>query len=283
MHTEISKTYRWGFTLIEQDLRRTIQVVADSLGKVSDAISPTFSAKVRLKDGSVVDITQVEDIFALENSGEKLIHAVSLHWQRCPKDNEPTHEVDVEFLNATTNEKNWNSISYRVFGPTRDWAFVTASEIDERIKRTKQLAWQGIFASKWIFTIIMMMATFAALLLTTYLTPQEQYHVALERLYKAGEIKDPIDALIRLERLKSEQNPYTTMYPIFGTYGVIVGLALLFGWLLPKISPGYNFCWGDYTQKYEKTKRLRTTFWTLVVLATIVSVAANFLSKKLGI
>lgn len=283
MHTEISKTYRWGFTLIEQDLRRTIQVVADSLGKVSDAISPAFSAKVRLKDGSVVDITQVEDIFALENSGEKSIHAVSLHWQLCSKDNEPTHQVDVEFQNGGANEKNWNSITYRVSGPTRGWAFVTASEIDERIKRTKQLAWEGIFASKWIFSVTMMLATFTAFLLIAYLTPQEQYHVALERLYKAGELKDPIDALIRLEQLKSERNPYTAVYPILGTYGVIGGLGLLFGWLLPKISPGYNFCWGDYTQKYEKTKRLRTAFWTLVVLATIVSVAANFLSKKLGI
>lgn len=281
MHTEIKKSYRWGFALTEQDLRRTAQVALDSLNKISGNESADFSMRIKLKDGSVVNASAFEDLFALENSGAKLIHEVGLSWKLGEGD--ASHKVDIDFKNGAENEESWTSISYCVYGATRDWAFVTASEIDERVKRTKLISWQHLFASKWMTAVGMIVATFATLILMTYFTPQEQYHVTLEKLYQSGELKDPIVALIKLEQLKSERNPSSAMYPMLATYAVLGLLFALLFWVMPKISPSYNFCWGDYLQVYERSRRLRSAFWTLVVVATLVSIAANYFSKKLGI
>ena len=283
MKTEIIKSYSWGFALTEQDLRRIVQVVLDSFGKIHNASPPKFTINLKLKDGSVVNAVELEDVFLLENSGEKTINAVGLHWELGLDGENPTQKVDIDFQNGTENKKNWDSVSYLVLGSTRDWAFVTASEIDERLKRTKQIAWESIFAKKWIFSALMLLFTFIVLLTSAYFTPQDQYHITLDKMYGAGQLKDPIDALIVLERLKAEKSHMTAIYPILVTYIVLGGLIAIFTWVLPKVSPSYNFCWGDYTIKYEKTKKLRTAFWTLIVIGLIVAITANFLSKKIGI
>ena len=281
MHTEITKNYRWGFALTEQDLRRTAQVAHDSFNKISGGGSPDFSMRIKLKDGSIVNTTTFDDLFALENSGDKLIHEISLHWELV--DNEVTQKIGIEYQNGAENIVSWTSISYIVYGATRDWAFVTASEIDERVKRTKLISWQSIFASKWVLMVWMLIGMFATLILATYLAPREQYHVELERLYASGQIKDPIVALIKLEQMKSQRNLSVTIYPLIAMYAMMGILFATLVWVMPRISPGYNFCWGDYMQVYERSKRLRSAIWTLIVLATLVSIAANFFSKKLGI
>lgn len=281
MHTEITKNYRWGFALTEQDLRRTAQVAHDSFNKISGGGSPDFSMRIKLKDGSIVNTTTFDDLFALENSGDKLIHEISLHWELV--DNEVTQKIGIEYQNGAENIGSWTSISYIVYGATRDWAFVTASEIDERVKRTKLISWQSIFASKWVLMVWMLIGMFATLILATYLAPREQYHVELERLYASGQIKDPIVALIKLEQMKSQRNLSVTIYPLIAMYAMMGILFATLVWVMPRISPGYNFCWGDYMQVYERSKRLRSAIWTLIVLATLVSIAANFFSKKLGI
>ena len=281
MHTEIKKTYRWGFALTEQDLRRTVQVAHDSLKKVPGEGTPNFSVQIKLKDGSIVNTTIFDDVFILENSGEKLIQAVGLHWKLGT--DEAPHKIDIEFRVGSKNEDSWNSIVYSVYGTTRDWAFITAAEIDERVKRTKLIAWEAVLSSKWIFPILIFLTTFGMAGISMYYTPQDQYHVALEKLYISGQLKDPIVALIKLEQLRSERNPIAGFVPVICMYTSMGELFAILFYVLPKISPSYNFCWGDYLQKYARSRQLRSAFWTLVVLATVISIVANYFSKKLGI
>jgi hypothetical protein len=47
--------------------------------------------------------------------------------------------------------------------------------------------------------------------------------------------------------------------------------------------PAYNFIWGDYIETYEKRKSHGRLLLLGVVLALLISIAANIISKRMGI
>lgn len=78
MKTEVVKTYKHGFLLSEIELRRLIQTCNDHLEKI---VKPKeFFAKfsTTLKDGSILETENIEDIFQLENTGNKCIKGIKL-------------------------------------------------------------------------------------------------------------------------------------------------------------------------------------------------------------
>lgn len=281
MRTEISKAYRWGFVATEQDLRRLIQTAIDHLEKPTGAVLDACRYVVKLKDGAIVETAAIDDVFQIENIGNKLIREVSAELSavhpggRCA--------IHVALIDGASNEKSWNSATYAVTGDTRDWAFVAASELEERLKRMKTIAWESIFAQKWTSMLIMVLVMIAGLVAATYFGPPQNAHLELEAMYKSGSIPNATEAIIALEKIKASRSKLDPLQPLLIMWGVVVCTLLVGAYLLPRLSPSYNFCWGEYTAYYEKRTRLRTALLTLVGLSLVVSVVANFISKKLGI
>lgn len=281
MRTEISKSFSWGFVATEQDFRRLIQTAVDHLLKPSGAALANSKYEVKLKDGSVFETAALDDVFQLENAGNKLIREVSCHLSSDHPGGRCT--IDLELKDGAANEKNWDSAAYRVSGDTRDWAFVAASELDERLKRMKVVAWEAIFAKKWTAMLVMFVAMIIALVGASYLKPPDTTHAQLQVLYSAGKLANPIEAIIALERIKATRSEIEIMLPVLAMWAVLFIVFFGGGFLLPRLSPSYNFCWGEYTAQYGKRIRLRNALFSLVVLSLAVSVLANFVSKKLGI
>lgn len=280
MRTEISKSFSWGFVATEQDFRRLIQTAIDHLLKPGDAALDTSKYQVKLKDGSVFETSALDDVFQLENAGNKLIREVSCHLSSSHPGGGCTIEVGLK--DGAASEKNWNSATYRVSGDTRDWAFVAASELDERLKRMKVVAWEAIFAKKWTALLFMFSAMIIALVGATYLKPPDTTHAQLEALYTAGKFTNPIEAIIALEKIKATRSEIQLLLPLVSMWGSLFVVFFGGGFLLPKLSPSYNFCWGEYSAQYGKRIRLRNGLFSLVALSLVVSVLANFVSKKLG-
>ena len=113
--------------------------------------------------------------------------------------------------------------------------------------------------------------------------PPDKTHVELETMYKAGKLSNATEALIALERIKANRPEIDLLLPLMSMWVVMAIMFFGAAYLLPRLSPSYNFCWGEYTTYYEKRVRLRTAVFTLVVVALVVSIVANFVSKKLGI
>ncbi|MFM9957108.1 MAG: hypothetical protein ACKVZJ_03465 [Phycisphaerales bacterium] len=280
MRTEISKSFSWGFVATEQDFRRLIQTATDHLLKPSGASLGMSQYEVRLEDGSVFQTAQFDDVFQLENAGNKIIREVSCSLSSSHPGGECT--INVELKDGNTNKKNWDSATYRVSGDTRDWAFVAASDLDERLKRMKAIAWESIFAQRWPMTVIMLAGMPLSIFGSFYFKPKDTTHVQLQSLYAEGKLANPTEAIIALEKIKASRSEIDTLWPLFVMWGGLLAIYFCCAFVLPKLSPSYNFCWGEYTAQYGKRVRLRNALFTLVVISLVVSVLANFVSKKLG-
>ncbi|MCZ6690622.1 MAG: hypothetical protein O7H41_13580 [Planctomycetota bacterium] len=78
MKTETNRTFLFGFVLTGQDFRCVINTCEEHVQKIShrDEVAPQLSA--RLKDKSVVETDQLDDICALENFGSKRITRLTM-------------------------------------------------------------------------------------------------------------------------------------------------------------------------------------------------------------
>lgn len=281
MRTEIKKSFSWGFVATEQDFRRLIQTANDQLLKPAGSVLSDGKYTVKLKDGSVIETNILDDIFLLENVGNKLIQEVSCNFASTHPNG--TCTITVELRDGSINEKKWDSASYLVSGDTRDWAFVAASELDERLRRMKVVAWESILAKRSAFALIYFVSMMVAMFGSVYFVKLDTVHLQLQDLYAAGELANPIEAIIALERIKANRSPTEALMPMFYILGMLSIVFFGGGYVLSKISPSYNFCWGEYNTQYSKRIRIRNAVFTLVVLSLIISIFANFISKKLGI
>jgi hypothetical protein len=281
MKTEITKTYKSGFVLTEQELRRIIQASTEHAEKVSGGQEFSLGLVATLKDGSIIEFDKTDDLFSLENAGAKKVQKVSI--KLASLDINVPWEISVLFQDGALNQKDWTSISLQITGSSRDWAFVTASDLEDRIKRTKAISFEALFSSKFTIMWVMMLSVVTMSILTSQFTPGKKSHVLLQQQYSAGQLHDPIQALIALERIKNERTVISELLPLLIGFGApFLGIVLI-SFVAPRLSPSYNFCWGDYVAYYERRKQIQMIFWTVIVLGLIVAIAANFFSKKLGL
>lgn len=281
MKTEICRTYKSGFVLTEQELRRLIQAATEHAEKVSNGQAFKFSLEATLKDGSIIHFDKTDDLFGLENAGQKKVQKISISLNELSA--ESPWDISVVFQDAAVNEKDWTSISIKIIGNSRDWAFVTASDLEDRIKRIKAISFEAFFSGRWSVMWIMMLSCVSMIIVTAQFTPINQTHLLLQQQYDSGLIRDPIQAIIALEKIRNSRSLFGVLMPMLGGFVAPAVCILIFSFIAPRVSPSYNFCWGDYIAYYERRRQIQTVIWTVVVLGLIVAIAANFFSKKLGI
>lgn len=86
-------------------------------------------------------------------------------------------------------------------------------------------------------------------------------------------VLDDVDEIDRPSSLPSRRT-LVVIIPIL----VLVGAGLF---LLSTCYPRAVFLWGDGIERYERIKQRRTFVWGVIIVATLVSVVANFLSSEL--
>jgi hypothetical protein len=132
--TEVSKSFKWGFLLSEQEIRRIIQACQDHISKLDlDCTHHLISA--RLHDGSIVESTDISELLSLENNGSKAVRQLKVVFDDGKEKSD--RRIEVQYQDGLANPDGWTSVNYRIAGPSRDWAFLAASEIEERVRRTK--------------------------------------------------------------------------------------------------------------------------------------------------
>ncbi len=282
--TQIRKDFSWAFVLSEQDLRRLIQTCQEHFQKIPDIQTFKQHFSARLANGSIVESDKIDDIISLENSGSKLVQALTVRVDDgkidYSKQNSPNPDwgVSIEFLADSDKWENAAPISYFIAGQSRDWVFLVSSELEERLRKTKTYALENILP-KSLQSYALALAAFFGFLIGLFLAPSRQdVGTLLEQAYKTGSVKDPVEALIFIEKAKQQQGLGT----VFGGLVGMVALASI-AWfalkLLPWLMPSYTFYWGDYIPIYDRRTKLQSIFWTVIVLGVLVSIASGIALK----
>jgi hypothetical protein len=276
--TEIKKSYKRGFILTEQELRRIIQACHDHGAKTDGAVLSEMA--VVLRDGSRIETQNPEEVFALENAGIKRIAAVEGNFNFAST---PAAHINFAFRDGQRDPQSWTSISYEVAGESRDWAFLAAAELDDRVRRVTTLSWDYVFQSKLAKIIVPLLTVFAMVVGFALFKPDSGLVANLKSQYAAGNFHDPIEAIIYVEEYR--QKTGVNFLWLLMICAWLVPFVLVFGGskLLPIIYPSYNFVWGDYVARFEKAKRVRTVIWTVLILGTIASLIAAIVAKRMGL
>lgn len=278
MTTQITKKYSSGFFLTEQELRRIFQEMRDHANK---AFGDDMRSQIQvvLKNGAILDIESMDDVFRLENAGQKGVKEV--YFSFTPQNDEDKHS-GYTFSVVDPGESGYDrSISFFACGDSRDWVFIGVSEMEERIRKIKRFSALRFARGRGAFLVGMALAPLGMILSSAF-WGHEKIYLKLQANYNAGKFKDPVLAIIDLERLR-EGSITSAFIPLLVGFVVPLVFVTLLAVIFPYFYPPYNFYWGDYMEAYKKKMRLSGFIWVVVVLSVTLSIVGNYLSKRMGI
>ncbi|RZL97635.1 MAG: hypothetical protein EOO88_62280, partial [Pedobacter sp.] len=128
LKTSIHKTFSTGFMLNEGDLRRMHQLMVDAAAKLHDSKEKLY-IYVRTENGTIYEFDIIDEIFTLDNIGEKSINFLFISISnniRSDKIDSPEEEsewmVRIRFQKLSPKHYSHTpTIQLEVIGPTRDW------------------------------------------------------------------------------------------------------------------------------------------------------------------
>jgi hypothetical protein len=287
MKTENTKDYSTGFVLTEQELRRIHNSLIEQFEKkFSSATDIKGIYEIKYKNGSVSNPNSLDAIFNQENIGSSGITRLKI---KITDNNNPSlYEVTMQFTNLDVEEgRDLKPIFYIVIGHDRDWVSIVASLLDERINRIKRFS---LNLSTRYQLLIMMAALPFVMFPSAYWQLSNRESQLLNQLniieenYKRGLLKDPIEALIQIEKLKliDKNEAWLLVSPFISVWTIPISISIIFS-LGKYFFPAYNFCWGEYVN-FKKGREKQGKFLIGGVLFTLfMSVVGNYISALLGI
>lgn len=285
MKTENERHYSIGFVLTEQELRRIHQLIIDQLHKhFGSTVSVKVLYEIKYRNGSTSEPNSLDTIFAQENIGSLTITRLKITFT---DGNYPSlYNVSLGFTKADLEDNGRSSVFYRVIGNDRDWVFILTSLLDERINRIKR------FSFAWSKDISFLAFAFFGLslsVISVILSSSDSQGLTQSKLkiieenYKNGRFKDPIEALIEIEKHKlPAENIEISFIHLMSIIAIPFGLVfLLFMWSY--FFPAYNLCWGEYINFKKRRESMGKFLFSGIVIALTISITANYISALLGI
>lgn len=289
MNTLIRKQHRFGFFVAEHDIRRVHQLMNEAAAKVTLGDAFKTHIEVRLVNGTVLVLSSIDELLALENGGQRSVDELCLcvHSPRVrefPDDagDTPQWLISLTFRTISRLSHYEYSVASEVRGTSRDWVLLVASEIEERVQKLRRIAWQRALERPYVAMFIMVLALFIIGFTISAYEPAVPIHAQLDSLYKAGRITDPVQALVFIEKSRALRPLGNFLMQMSLAVGLVFGLA--FG--LPKLAEvsgsSYVFYWGDAIAAYDRRRSAAFIFWTVVVLGLLVGLGSTYLGKQFG-
>lgn len=290
MKASSRKRFRHGFVLTEQELRRLLDVLVQQMKRIATMRRPVVQFQLDFRNGATAQTNSIDEVLSLENAGSGTVTRLKVVLQDKEDGEEPTNQIYLEFtdVNAGGSGFGGTSVCYAVEGEDRDWVFITSSELEERINKIKVSA-PGRFVCKEValmaMTFILLAVAFGAILPAEAQRVKSRFAAIekIEQAYRRGAIRDPLEAMIMLEK------ETLSVLPAMGILRRVIlvagGLLLFFIalWLfIDRLFPAYNFCWGDYLGLYERKLAIRRYILIVVVTGIIVSAIGGFIVDRLS-
>lgn len=277
-----TKSFRHGFVLNEQELRRMDDLVLQQMRKEGlENIGKSYS--VIYKNGVVAHSNDLDDVLKEENSGSAKITSLSIQII-IPED----RSVLIEFWDLDSDNAQSNfSIKYEIRAKHRDWVFITSSLIEERIKKIKRFSLDDspmrLNSSSFLGLLIPLILIGSVIPNFINLSNSETKLEKVKVDWKNGDLTDPIEAIIRLNNVENSLNTSTGFqYGLWFTVIILI-IYLVYYLYFKKLFPVYNFIWGDYEDQFSKVESNRKTVNNVIILGLIISVVGGLIANYIGV
>lgn len=279
VRTEIKNSYNDGFVLNEIELTRIKDVQNDLVKRINGGKDAAFEFQAKYHNGAIYKPLSLSDILAGENHGSSRVVRILMR----AKDNGNNNVIVIQFSDVAHEGRSIDAISYSIQAQDKDWAFVAASTIDERIKKVKMPRATKIFSVSFqtLTSFVMLLALLAVMLLASSMDISQNQHIlALEDAKRTA--MDAVDFLYKYERFKLENNRSKDYLPYMMPGFMMLMFALVFGSrLLFRSFPMYNFCWGDYDRVYNRKVNILKFLFGTIMLSLLLGVLGNYLYGNL--
>jgi hypothetical protein len=207
----------------------------------------------------------------------------------------PGTTVVVQFINVDAEEEpGYVAVRFLIRGQSRDWVFVTSTILEERITKIRRLTlnqfnFKGSARALWGLLIPLLVLLSLLVGMFWALRDLNKVHpgTVLEEAWKSGKVKDPIEAMIMVEKLRDiafAQSDLNSTMALLKPPIIVAGIALLLvfiGYFLIRYYPAYNFCWGDYLDVFQRKESRRKFILVVVVVGVLVSFVGGILANSL--
>jgi hypothetical protein len=291
LHVESVKVYIQGFILKEQDFRKIVSLTNEQFQK--EGINGiVWNFLVSFKNGVVAKTKDLNEVLILENEGQKQITSLKMEASGT-KIQESDYTVSIDF-SLLSNRYTNQPIQLIIKGLSRDWVFLTTSELDEKIKKLKRATWPPIgLRIGDFFTLIF----FPLMAMSLFIFPSSPSTSAIDRYvkqmegvnnivkkYNVDSTYGQINLIVDLERnrLKEYIPEQSFVFKNFSLNTVIIFFALL---LLFVLSLGvgswfqipYAFYWGEYMEVFDRREKIKNYVLSTVVAGGVISIVTNFI------
>lgn len=285
MKTENQRSYNTGFVLTEPELRRIHQLIIEQFQRqLGSSVNIKVSYEIRYRNGSISEPNSLDTIIDQENIGSSAITRLGI---RFTDDNNPfLYDVTLRFINLDLEKYGSTSISNTVIGNDRDWVFIITSLLDDRIKRIRRFSINREQFVNVLFSIFFIILSLVPLTINAALKKNSlelnQLKI-IEQNYKNGKIKNPIEALIEIEKYKLDTNDTSIPMSSMAGVGIILALIIIVFATVHYCFPSYNFCWGEYIVFKKRRETIGKFIIVTVILGLVIGVIGNYISARLGI
>lgn len=283
MRTKNQRSYNTGFVLTDRELRQIYHLIIEDFKKhLGSTVNIKMYYEIRYRNGSISEPNSLATIMEQENIDSFAITHLEITFT---DDNNPfLYGVTLRFINLDLEKYGSASISYTVIGNESNWVLSVTSLLDERIKRIKRFR---IASPDNIINLLlaMMVSLFAWTVIALPNSKSSELNKLklIEQNYKNGKLKNPIEALIEIEKYKIDANyPSMPMNSMTGV-GILLTLIIIVFATVHYCFPSYNFCWGEYVAYKERRETLGKFILGTVILSLVIAVTANYISARLGI
>ncbi|MCZ7399561.1 MAG: hypothetical protein O8C62_07780 [Candidatus Methanoperedens sp.] len=145
-----SESYDWSIVVDEKELRRLDEIIKDAFG---DSQETTLKYNIKCSDGSLIETDDINEVVSEENPKNHQIEYITVNTEN------PKFSKKIYISLGKKDTSSEKSVSYSISGDTRDWVYLTASKIEERVKNLK--TWYSLIPKSdlsWVYMIIGLIA-----------------------------------------------------------------------------------------------------------------------------
>jgi hypothetical protein len=308
IQVESRKTFKHGFVLTEAELRRIVDNISEQFQKLGETPSVTY--KMTFRNGVIADTSSLDEVLSQENIGSGQIVSLGIRYRAYTEskdailvDDDSTLLHDKTVLYGTTvllqfanvdveEEPGYVSVRFLIRGQSRDWVFVTSTILEERVTKIKRFALNQMSGKgpgrafvAFVGPLVIVLGLLVGLFTSIRELNKTHPGTILEEAWKSGKVKDPIEAIVMVEKLRDQAlSRKSSLTDILMPLAVIIGLllcAFLIGYFLIRYYPAYNFCWGDYLDVFQRKESRRKFILVVVLVGVLVSFVGGILANSM--